>query len=208
MGADEGDEQNPGGLVIPMCLEPAAGPVCRLRVVLLIGRCPRAGAVDPGTLLAEWRILPDAAQDVAHAVHDVEGIDLLGEADVVLLAAEVELADGIHAMALAPEAVAPARHAAVIGTAVVPVADLVDVATGCQGGPRRYADGTGGVGRREPRAPVGQAVDVGGLDDGVAVAAGEVARVLIGHEKEEVRGLHGYNPFAGSVLVRPGEKAA
>lgn len=95
----------------------------------------------------------------------------------------MELADGRELMAGAGQAVAEALgFVAGIGMGVVPVAGVVGVAAGDEVGPRRHADGVVDVGVVEADAALGETVEVGGLDERMAVAAGHAAGVLVGHE--------------------------
>src|SRR5581483_7941143 len=145
---------------------------------------PAAGAGDPRHGVA------DHAEDVALALVDVHGDALVGEAEVVLGAAVVQLADRGDVVALRREPVAPAGDAAVVGGTVVPVADVVDVAAGREAGPGWDADGAVGVGVGEADATGGQRVEVRRLDDRMAVAAEHPTVVLVGHHVDEVHRLH------------------
>ena len=95
----------------------------------------------------------------------------------------MEFADGGETVAGVGEAMAESfGFVAGVGMGVVPVAGLVGVAAGDEVGPRGHADGVVDVGIVEADSALGEAVEVGGLDQGMAVAAGHAAGVLVGHE--------------------------
>lgn len=102
----------------------------------------------------------------------------------------MELADGGHLTAGVSEAVAEAfGFVSGVGMGVVPVAGFVGVAAGDEVGPRGHADGVIDVGVVEAHAALSETVEVGGLNERMAVAAGHATGVLVGHEDEEVHGF-------------------
>jgi hypothetical protein len=102
----------------------------------------------------------------------------------------MQLADRHHAVASVPQAVVPARNLAVVRIGVVPVADLVDVLAGGEGGARRHADRAGGVRVGEAQAARRQAVEVRRVHHPVSRAAHPARVVLVGHDDEQVCGFH------------------
>ncbi len=146
--------------------------------------------MDAFAFVAERWIVSDGAEGVAYAFYHVEGIYFSGESIVVFGAAEVEFSNGVYVVALFPEAVVPAWDASVVGEGVVPVANLVDVAPGGQGGASGYADGAVCVGMCKTCTPISQPVYTGSLHHGVAVTAGCVPVVLVREDEEHVGGFH------------------
>ena len=108
----------------------------------------------PGAL-AYGEGIAHQAHEVALAVDDVHGDALDVETVVVRGGAEVELADGLHPVPAFAEVVVPRRRGALVGVGVVPVADLVGVLAGREGGAGRDADRVAAVRVREaqPRVP-------------------------------------------------------
>ena len=127
------------------------------------------------------------AVEVANAFLDVHGDALVREARVVVRATEVQLADGGDGVAPLHKPVAPAGSLANVGGGVVPDAELVGVAAGGQAGARRHADGEVAVGGIEADAASGQGVQVWGVCQRMAVAAGRGASVLIGGYEQEIQ---------------------
>ena len=80
----------------------------------------------------------------------------------------------------------PARYAAIVGYAVVPVADLVNVAPGCEDGAGGDADGAIGVGVGVAGAAGGELVEVWRLHKRVPGAAHGGGLVLVGEDEEQV----------------------
>ena len=80
----------------------------------------------------------------------------------------------------------PARYAAIVGYAVVPVADLVHEAPGCECSASGYADGAIGVGVGEAGAAGGELVEVWRLHKRVPGAAHGGGLVLVGEDEEQV----------------------
>ena len=70
------------------------------------------------------------AEYIALTLVDMHGQPLIGKAGIVIFSAIVQLPDRRYMMALPYEAIPPTRHATIVGRAVVPVTDLMHVATG------------------------------------------------------------------------------
>ncbi len=107
---------------------------------------------------------------------------LFGEAIVVVLAAEVQLADRDHVVAALPQQVMPARHAPVVGHGVVPRADLVHIFSRSECGAGGDAHGGRRVRTLEESPAHRQPVEVGRRNNPVAIAAEHSAVVLIRHD--------------------------
>ena len=88
----------------------------------------RPGFEDSTALVPVGRIVAKAAQYVPDAVHDMKRIDLFGEPMIGALPLEVELADRINQVSSLSQFVIPPASGAVVGQAVVPVADFMNVA--------------------------------------------------------------------------------
>ena len=131
-------------------------------------------------------------------------LDLFAEAVVVLGAAEVQLADRVDPVALLPQPVAPAGDGAVVGDAVVPAADVVDVAPGLQRGARRHTHGAVDIGVLEAGAAGRQPVEGRCLHQQVTLAAHGVAAVLVREDEQQVGGLHAPAPQpSGRIGSKP-----
>ena len=115
---------------------------------------------------------------------------LLAEAVVVVRAAEVQLADGIDAVAPGLEPVGPGGDAAVIGDGVVPESDVVHVAAGLEARARGDADWRVAVGVGETHAARRQPIEVGRADHRVSVTAEHTLAVLVRHDEQQISGLH------------------
>ena len=136
-------------------------------------------------------MLAQAAVDVPDPVQDVHRQTLIGKAVRIIHPTIVQLADGGDLVALLGEALAPGvRLRADVRRAVVPGFDGVGVAARGEGGPRGYADRGGTVRVAEPGAARGKGVQIGGLDDRVAVAAEHARAVLIRVDEEDVGRSH------------------
>ena len=99
--------------------------------------------------------------------------------------------------------VAPAGALAGVGRGVVPDAELVGVAARGQAGAGRDADGEVAVGGVEAGAALGQGVEVWGVGQGMAVAAGGGAAVLVGGDEQEVQRMDGHGVSGLSWWVVP-----
>ena len=127
----------------------------------------------------------------SHPVVDVHGNDLTRKAVVVLGAPEVELAHRHHLVTRVEQPGAPSLDRAVVRRRAVPGADLVRIPAGREARPRRNADGRVRVGVRKPDAAPCQSVEIGRARDLVAVAAGDVAVVLIRENDHGIGRAHG-----------------
>ena len=136
------------------------------------------------------------------AADHVHRRDLAREAVIATRALEVQLADRDDLVAALAQHVVPARHGAVVGVAVVPVADLEVVLAGGESRARRHADRRGGVGVGETRAARRQPVEVGGRDDRMAGASHDRRIVLVRHQDDEILRLHG-GRSTGSAFRAP-----
>ena len=165
-------------------------PLSALRYVVgQVGGVAGAGGQHAAAGVAARRVVAHAAQQVADPLHHVQRLDLVSEAVVVGAAAKMQLADRVDGEPLAAQVMAPARHAAVVGNAVVPEADLVHVAAGGQRGALGYADRAVGVSGVEAGAAPRQRVEMR-RDAGPAVAAQPGTGVLIGQDKQQIGRLH------------------
>ena len=175
------------------------------RVHALAGACHPRHLVRAASL---WHVLvTHEAQQISFAVDDVHSDLLVGEAVVVVLAAEVELADRNHMVTAIAQQVMPARHAAVVGHGVVPGADLVHVLAGGERRPRGNAHWAGRVGAFEQRAALRQPVEIGRRNDRVAVAAEHSAVVLIRHDDQQVGWSDGWALRSGGASILYGGRA-
>jgi len=122
-----------------------------------------------------------AAGDIGEGCLDVfEGEDFDGF-DVGFVREDGAVAEGLEVLGDGFEAgfgAGVVAHEAVAGGMEAGVED-------CAGG---AAGGGGGEGAGEAEAFGGEAVDVGGFDGFVAVAAGDVPAVVVGEEEDDVRG--------------------
>src|SRR5262245_24751757 len=131
-----------------------------LPVVIGIGRLAGPDLVDEVLrLLPQRHRILDRPQDVAYAIHDVQGKVLAIETGVVLLVPVVQLPDRLAAHAVRLEPVPPAWCLARVRRGVVPAARLVDLSSGREARARRYADGRAGVGVLEERATGSEPVE-------------------------------------------------
>jgi hypothetical protein len=190
---DERDEQHPRLVAVLRRL--LAQPDLRARgdvpVVLRVRRLSRsrhARHLVGGA--AHRQVVADQAHQVAFALDHVHRHDGLGESAVVVVGAEMELADRHRLVAGLAQAVVPARDRAVIWIGVVPEADLVDVFAGRERRARRDADRRGRPAGGKPRAAPGQQVEIRRPHKRMAVATHEVAAVLVGHQDDEVLRSH------------------
>ena len=189
MGAHEGEEQHPRFRLAGVSAQPLDRVGGVALVVGQVGGVAGAGRQYAAAGVAARRVVAHAAQQVAEPFHHVQRLDLVAEAVVVGAAAEVQLADRIDGKSLAAQVMAPARHAAVVGHAVVPAADFVHVAAGGQRGAFRYADRAVGVGGVEAGAAPRQRIEMR-RDAGAAVTAQPGAGVLIGKYEQQVGRSH------------------
>ena len=194
MRAHEGDEQHPRlGFVFGRLL---AQPDLSARGDLAVvgGVHALAGTGHLGHLVGAAALghvfVSHQAQEIAHAVEDVHADLLVGEAVVVVLAAEVQLADRDDLVAALPQQMMPARDRAVVGDGVVPGADLMHVLAGGECRARGHAHRAGRIGVREQRAACREPVEVGRAHDVVAVAAEHALVVLIRHDDQQVFCVH------------------
>ena len=147
-------------------------------------------------------VLADEALHVADAVDDVHRDDLLREAVVVAGSApEVQLANRHDPVTRLAQPVMPARQRAVVAVGVVPVADLVVVASDGECRARRHADRAGGIGRREARPGGRQRIQVGRRDERVSGGAEELGVVLVGHEDEQICRSHRAMPLLTRLMI-------
>ena len=188
--AHERHEQHPGLRVGGVAVQPVHGVGGVALVVGQVGGVAGPGPQHAAAGVAPRRVVAHAAQQVAQPLHHVQRLDLGAEAVVVRRAAEVQLADRVDGEPLVAQVMPPAPDAAVVGEAVVPAADLVDVAAGGQRGASRHADRAVGVGAGEAGAAPRQGVEVRG-DAGAAVAAEAGAGVLVGEQEQQVGRWHG-----------------
>ena len=82
--------------------------------------------------------------------------------------------------------------------------NLMGVAAGGEGGAGRDADRRGGVGAGETGAGGGEPVDVGRLDEGMAITSSHLLLMLVGHDEKNVHRRHrSFHPFAvvGAILA-------
>ena len=87
----------------------------------------------------------------------------------------MQLADGGHLVPRIADPVMPGRDAAVIGERVVPIAGLMRMCAGGNGGTGRTAKGTGAIGVLEPDTAFGDAVDGRRFDHGMPGGAHKTA---------------------------------
>src|SRR3569833_3165435 len=80
----------------------------------------------------------------------------------------------------------PPGNGSVVRESVVPTADLVDVPSGDQARARRHADRARRIGADEAGSPGGEPIQVGGLCQRMAVAAGSAAVVLVREYEKEI----------------------
>ena len=108
VGTDERQKEYPGRPVARMLAQPPAGIVSVAHVVAQIARISPARLEQARAEVAEGGGVTDTAEQIADAPDDMQRLDLLGEAVVVLLAAEVQFAYRIGTEPLRVQPVAPA----------------------------------------------------------------------------------------------------
>jgi hypothetical protein len=144
----------------------------------------RGGAVDAASVAVVVTNL--LALGGGEAGGEVAFVQAMGEAVALGLVDEVHLADGGREVAFFGEVVGDGAVAR--GERVFE--DLRAVGVGVESGDertaRRDADRGRAVGAFEAEPALGEAVDVGGANLGMAVAAGSAALVLIRHQKQKV----------------------
>ena len=192
MGQHEAHGEGEGGVVPglaagPLGLQPVDGAIRHVLVVDLVGALarPRLDQADPRRPrgAGQLAVVDAAAAEVVGAViaHEALGV-----------AVELVGAEGVHAadqgrpVAAGAHGVGQGGDGGVEDVAVGPDPVLEGVAAGEGGHARRHAQGRGAVAGVEDDAPGGEAVEVGGVDQLVAVAAGHEGAVLVGVQVEEV----------------------
>ena len=85
-----------------------------------------------------------------------------------------------------PEPVCPGDSIGGEGGGVIPGASVVDVPPGHEGHAGRGAERRVAVGVLEDDAFGGEAIQVGGPDQGMAIGSAEHRRVLIGHDEQQI----------------------
>ena len=202
MGAHEGQEQHPRLGRAGMAAQPLDGVGGVAFVVGQIGGVAGAGGQHTAAGVAARRVVAHAAEQVAEPVHHVQRLDLVAEAVVVGAAAKVQLADRVDGEPCAAQVMAPARHAAVVGDAVVPEADLVHIAAGGQRGALGHADRAVGVSGVEAGAAPRQCIEMR-RDAGAAIAAQPGTGVLIGQDEQQIGRSHAATlPYAQANDIR------
>ena len=93
MWADEIEEDHPRLGIVAVLGEPAQGVFGTAGVVLQIGRIARARPPKLAVLVAQGRLIADAAEDIADAIDYVQRLDFLAKPVVCALPLEVQLAD-------------------------------------------------------------------------------------------------------------------
>ncbi len=172
-------------------------------------------SADP---VAIWRMSVEYAlgtdrtqghRDRSPALKDMHGHDLLTKAVVVLGAAEVELADCSHSMALVTNTVHPARNAAAIRGRVIPVTRLMRVTTSRQRRTSRTAQRTGAIGVGKTRAVLSNPVERRRLNYRVSIAAERTAVMVVTQEEDQIGRLDfGHWPLLGSPVPPIRESAS
>ena len=152
MWADEIEENHPRLGIVAALGEPAQGVFGAAGVVLQISRIARARPPKLAVLVAEGRLIADAAEYIAGAIDYVQRLDFLAKPVICALPLEVQLADRVAAEALVAQALVPRDRRAIVGMPVVPVADLMHVAAGGQRRASGDADRAVGVGVLETGA--------------------------------------------------------
>ena len=109
---------------------------------------------------------------------------------------QVPLADDGGLVAGLAQELGEGLLAAVEGAGVVGESVLVAVLAGEQAGPAGTADGVGHETLREDHARIGQAVDVRGLYEPVAIGADGLVRVVVTHDVDDVERLALVGPAA------------
>ena len=148
---------------------------------------PRPGARHAGPGLGR---LGDAFRPPVHRMHEI-GVEVDGE--LALEAVQPVRADQVHLagqhrlVALRAQQVGPRDRVHGQRRGVVPAAAAVGVAAGHERQPRRHAQRIVAVGGVEGDALARQPVHARRGDEGMAVGAGELRRVLVGHEDQDVR---------------------
>ena len=144
------------------------------------------------------------AEEVEVVVADVNPAFVLGNGSVLeahprVPWIEVHLADGGGVVALLVEHLGPGADAAFSQVGAQPLAIaghavLDGVEAGEQRGASRHADGRSGVGTLVADAALGQAVDVGSIDEGSSIGVEKIGTKLVGHDEEDVGTGHGGFP--------------
>ena len=93
MRADEIEEDRPRLGIVAVFGEPAQGVFSAAGVVLQISRIARARPPKLAVLVAQGRLIADAAEDIADAIDYVQRLDFLAKSVIYALPLEVQLAD-------------------------------------------------------------------------------------------------------------------
>ena len=185
--------------------EPFDRAVANVAVVRGVSRLARSrclGEIGHSAALGSFGAANES-QEIALSVHHMQRNDLLDESVVVALRAKMQLADRHRVMSRGLQAMRPASNRAVIRMRVVPARILSDICSGMQARTRRHANRTVGVRGREFGAACRQGVQMGRLDDFMAVAPGDIARVLVRQNKENVGGCAAHRILGSEVTKGP-----
>ena len=149
-------------------------------------RDPRPGAHHPGPRPGRLR---DALRPPVHRVDEIR-VQIDGELPLEAVQPvrtdEVHLAGQRHLVALRAEQVGPGDRVHRQRRGIVPAAAAVGVAAGHERQPRRHAQRIVAVGGVEGDALARQPVHARRGDEGMAVGAGELRRVLVRHDEQDV----------------------
>ena len=127
-----------------------------------------------------------------------EAVQLVRAGEVLFTGQDDIVPDG-------PEPVCPGDRVGGERGGVIPGANVVDVPPGHKGHAGRGAERRVAVGILEDDAFGGEAIQVGGLNQGMGVGTAEHGRVLIGHDEQQVRpviGSHGRVYLPASRLAQ------
>ncbi len=116
------------------------------------------------------------------------------EAGRIMAIDVVQLANGFDPHLRGLQAHTPARYAAVVSHRVVPVADVMHVASGRQACTRGDADGARRIGGREAGAACGETIDIRRSHDRVTGTRQRPGLVFVGNDEEEVFRFHELDP--------------
>ena len=192
MRRNEADEQHPAALVAARTTQPRHRRLADRLVVGVVFRVAGADLAESHDVVAgPWNRIAHRSPHLSDTFVEMHGMMLSVEARGTAIIYIVQLADRFYAHVPGLQARAPAGHAAVVAHRVVPVADVVDVASGCEACARWNADWAGRVGRREAGAACGKSVDIRRSDNRMTGARQGTGLVFVGNDEDEIFCFHG-----------------
>src|SRR6516164_235351 len=195
MWRHEADKEHPWALVAARTTQPRNRRVADCFVIGVVAGVAGADLAKPYDVVSRSRNrIAHRSPHLSNPFGKMHGMMLAVEAGRIMAIAVVQLADGFDPHVCGLQARAPAWHAAVVAHRIVPVADLMDVASGRQTCTRGYADGAGRIGCCESGATCGEAIDIRRSHDRVTGARHRASLMLVGDDEDEIFCLHGLAP--------------